>query len=77
MEVKIVSQGVGMTEAVLSAWLKQPGDSVAQGEAIAEIETDKATIELEAPVAGRMGQHLAAAGDVVEVGTTIVVIEAA
>ena len=77
MDVKIVSQGVGMTEAVLSAWLKQPGDPVAQGEAIAEIETDKATIELEAPVAGRMGQHLCNAGDIVEVGTTVVVIEAA
>ncbi len=75
MEVKIVAQGVGMTEAVLSKWLKQPGEAVAQGEAIAEIETDKTTIELEAPNAGRMGPHLVAEGDLAEVGTTIVVIE--
>ena len=75
MEIKIVSQGVGMTEAVITAWLKQPGDAVNQGDVIAEIETDKATVEIEAPVAGRLGPHLAAEGDVVEVGTTIVVIE--
>jgi multidrug efflux pump subunit AcrA (membrane-fusion protein) len=61
MEIKIVSQGVGMTEAVIAAWLKQPGDAVNQGDVIAEIETDKATVEIEAPVAGRLGPHLAEA----------------
>jgi pyruvate/2-oxoglutarate dehydrogenase complex dihydrolipoamide acyltransferase (E2) component len=77
MEVKIPSQGVGMTEAVIAKWLKQPGDPVAEGEAIAEMETDKTVVELLSPSAGRMGPHLAAEGDVVEVGKTVVVIEAA
>jgi pyruvate/2-oxoglutarate dehydrogenase complex dihydrolipoamide acyltransferase (E2) component len=77
MEVKIPSQGVGMTEAVIAKWLKQPGDQVAEGEIIAEMETDKTVVELLAPGAGTLGPHLAAEGDVVEVGKTIVVIEAA
>jgi len=77
MEVKIPGQGVGMTEAVIAKWLKQPGDPVAEGEAIAEMETDKTVVELLAPCAGRMGAHLAGEGDIVEVGKTVVVIEAA
>jgi dihydrolipoamide dehydrogenase len=75
IDVKIVSQGVGMTEAVLHTWLKQPGEAVSKGEPIVEIETDKTTVEIEAPADGRMGAHLVAEGDIVEVGTTIVVIE--
>jgi pyruvate/2-oxoglutarate dehydrogenase complex dihydrolipoamide acyltransferase (E2) component len=75
MDVKIPSQGVGMTEAVVTSWLKQAGDMVAEGEAIAEIETDKTTIELLAPCAGRLGPLLANPGDVVEVGVTIATVE--
>ena len=41
--------GVSMDEGTLARWLKQPGDAVTAGEAIAEIETDKAAVELEAP----------------------------
>lgn len=61
-----------MTEAVLNSWLKQPGDMVEEGDSIAEIETDKTTMELEAPCAGRLGPHLVSEGDVVEVGVTVV-----
>jgi pyruvate dehydrogenase E2 component (dihydrolipoamide acetyltransferase) len=63
---------MAMTEAVLSAWLKNPGDSVAVGEAIAEIETDKSSLDLESPSDGVLGRHLVSAGASVPVGQVIV-----
>ena len=57
-------------------WLKQPGDSVRKGEPIVEIETDKVTVEIEAPASGVLGGITARAGDVVPVGQTIAVIAA-
>jgi pyruvate dehydrogenase E2 component (dihydrolipoamide acetyltransferase) len=64
--------GVSMDEGVLSRWLKQPGDAVAAGDAIAEIETDKAAVELESPVDGVLGRHLVAEGATALVGQTLV-----
>jgi pyruvate dehydrogenase E2 component (dihydrolipoamide acetyltransferase) len=58
-------------------WLKRPGEHVRQGEPIVEIETDKVTVELEAPAAGVLQQVSAQPGDVVPVGTTIALIVAA
>ncbi|HTO13565.1 MAG TPA: 2-oxo acid dehydrogenase subunit E2 [Candidatus Binatia bacterium] len=58
-------------------WLKQPGDTVSKGEPIVEIETDKVTVEVEAPAAGVLRQVTAGEGDVVKVGTTIALIFAA
>src|SRR6266571_5857745 len=57
-------------------WLTQPGDSVRKGEPIVEIETDKVTVEVEAPASGVLGGVTARAGDVVPVGQTIAVIAA-
>src|SRR5579862_22135 len=63
---------MAMTEAVLNAWLKNPGDSVVSGEAIAEIETDKSSLDLESPSDGVLGRHLVPAGANVPVGQVIV-----
>jgi len=52
-------------------WLRRPGDTVAKGEPIVEIETDKVTVEIEAPAAGVLREVSAGEGDVVAVGTTI------
>ena len=71
-EITIPSIGIAMTEALLVKWLKEPGDDVTAGEAVAEIETDKATMELESPIAGRLGSHLAEPGAIVPVGTVVV-----
>jgi pyruvate dehydrogenase E2 component (dihydrolipoamide acetyltransferase) len=57
-------------------WLKAPGDTVTRGEPIAEIETDKVTVELEAPASGVLRDVSAGEGDVVPVGQTIAVIAA-
>ncbi|MCH8184276.1 MAG: hypothetical protein IID55_13945, partial [Proteobacteria bacterium] len=51
-----------MTEGTLAKWLKQAGDAVAPGDPIAEIETDKATMEVESIDEGVMGKHLVAEG---------------
>ena len=74
--VAIPSVGVAMEEALLVKWLKQPGDGVAANEPVAEIETDKASMELESPVAGLLGRHLFAEGAIVPVGTVIVEVVA-
>jgi pyruvate dehydrogenase E2 component (dihydrolipoamide acetyltransferase) len=51
-----------MTEGKLLRWLKSEGDAVEAGEAIAEVETDKATLEVEAPASGVLGKILTPAG---------------
>jgi pyruvate dehydrogenase E2 component (dihydrolipoyllysine-residue acetyltransferase) len=58
-------------------WLKRPGDTVSKGEPIVEIETDKVTVEVEAPAAGVLRDVTAQPGDVVPVGETIALIFAA
>jgi pyruvate dehydrogenase E2 component (dihydrolipoamide acetyltransferase) len=58
-------------------WLKSPGDAVQKGEPIVEIETDKVTVEIEAPASGVLRDVTAQQGDVVPVGRTIATIAAA
>ena len=58
-------------------WLKRPGDPVQKGEPVVEIETDKVTVELEAPASGVLRDVTAREGDVVPVGRTIAVVFAA
>src|SRR3954471_19775358 len=64
-----------MTEGKLSKWLKKEGDKVKAGQAIAEIETDKATMEVEAVDEGTLAKILVPAGtDGVKVNTVIAVL---
>ncbi len=56
---------------VLVSWLKHDGETVAKGEPLMEIETDKVTVEIEAPASGTLGGVLAKEGDVIPVGQTI------
>ena len=60
--------GDSITEGAIAAVLKQPGDAVAVDEVIAQIETDKVTIDVRAPVAGVVAEVLVAEGDAVVVG---------
>jgi TPP-dependent pyruvate/acetoin dehydrogenase alpha subunit len=69
--VIVPAVGVAMTEARLTAWLRRPGDLVRAGDPVAEIETDKATMELEAPRDGRLGPHRYAVDDVIPIGEPI------
>ena len=58
-------------------WIKAPGDTVRKGEPLVEIETDKVTVEIEAPASGVLTSVTAQEGDVVPVGQTIALIAAA
>src|ERR1700684_432480 len=71
-EVTIPALGMAMTEAVLIQWHKHPGDAVAAGDVLAEIETDKSTVELESPADGTLGRHLVSEGDAVPIGDAVV-----
>ncbi|MXY25227.1 MAG: 2-oxo acid dehydrogenase subunit E2 [Acidobacteria bacterium] len=72
VEVLMPEVAASMTSATLAAWLKQPGDSVKAGEPIAEVETDKTTVELEAPADGILDRIRVDAGtEGVEVGTLL------
>src|SRR5438046_700220 len=55
-------------------WRKAPGDTVTKGEPLMEIETDKATVEIEAPASGILANVMAQPGDVIPVGQTIALI---
>jgi pyruvate dehydrogenase E2 component (dihydrolipoamide acetyltransferase) len=73
MAVSIVMPALEMAQETgkLISWLKQEGDSIAKGEPIAEIETDKVVLEVEATADGVLAGVTASAGDVIPVGKTI------
>ncbi len=75
-EIKVPTLGESVTTATVAKWLKQPGDPVAADEAVAELETDKVSVEVSAPEAGVLGAHAVAEGDEVEVGAVLTTIEA-
>jgi pyruvate dehydrogenase E2 component (dihydrolipoamide acetyltransferase) len=68
--------GEGLTEADIVAWHVAPGDEVALNQVLAEVETEKAVVELPSPYAGTVVELLAAAGETVDVGSAIVAIDA-
>src|SRR5512135_2727428 len=68
--------GFDMQEGTLVRWVKTEGENVNKGEVLAEIETDKATVEVESNFSGVVARQLVSQGDVVPVGTPIAVIAA-
>lgn len=66
----------GESEATLLSWLVSPGDTVTAGQPYAEVETEKATVELEAEIDGTMACQLVKAGSAVQVGVPMGVISA-
>ena len=74
-EFKMPMLGEVMEEGLIVNWLKQEGDTVARGENILEVETDKATMEVESTTSGVLKQILVPAGKTVPINTTLAVIE--
>src|SRR5882672_3746939 len=70
-EIKVPSLGESVTEATVAKWLKRPGEAVAIDEPIAELETDKITLEVYAPTAGTLAEILAEEGANVPVGAVL------
>jgi pyruvate dehydrogenase E2 component (dihydrolipoamide acetyltransferase) len=77
IEVTMPQMGADMTEGTVVKWLKQVGDQVTRGEIIAEIETDKATVELEAFESGILKQIVIPEGETVPVGKSIAILGSA
>jgi 2-oxoglutarate dehydrogenase E2 component (dihydrolipoamide succinyltransferase) len=71
VELKVPSLGESITEVQIGTWFKQEGDEVAQDDALVEIETDKTTVELPAPVRGVITKILLQQGAMAEVGDVV------
>ncbi len=73
MAKDVIMPALGMAQetGILLQWLKAPGQTVTKGEPLMEIETDKATVEIEAPASGILSQVTAQPGDVIPVGQRI------
>ncbi|MBV2168671.1 MAG: 2-oxo acid dehydrogenase subunit E2 [Bdellovibrio sp.] len=76
-DVKLPELGEGVTEGELVKWLVKPGDSVKADQPIAEVLTDKATVEVPSPVAGVVKDLKFKSGDVVKVGATMITLDGA
>src|SRR5438105_1540443 len=73
-EFKLPDLGEGLTEGEIARWLVSEGQEIAEDEPLVEIQTDKTTVEIPSPAAGKVARILVAEGDVVPVGTVLVVI---
>ncbi|PBQ31934.1 dihydrolipoyllysine-residue succinyltransferase [Sphingobacteriaceae bacterium] len=74
VELKVPSPGESITEVIIARWVKQTGDVVEKDEVLAEIDSDKATLTLNAEEAGKI-ELMAGEGDTVKVGQVVVKID--
>jgi pyruvate dehydrogenase E2 component (dihydrolipoamide acetyltransferase) len=73
-EFKLPDLGEGLTEGEIARWLVAEGDDIAEDQPLVEVQTDKTTVEIPSPAAGPVTKILVAEGEVVPVGTVLVVI---
>jgi 2-oxoisovalerate dehydrogenase E2 component (dihydrolipoyl transacylase) len=74
-EFKLPDIGEGIAEAEIVAWHVKVGDIIAEDQQIADLMTDKATVEMESPVAGKVVELAGEVGDQVPIGSVLAVIE--
>jgi pyruvate dehydrogenase E2 component (dihydrolipoamide acetyltransferase) len=72
--VVMPKQGQSVESCIIVEWKKQPGDTIAEGDVLCEVETDKAVLEVPSPVAGTLLEQFFAAGDDVPVLTAIAAV---
>jgi len=73
-EFKLPDLGEGLTEGEIARWLVGEGQDVGEDDPLVEIQTDKTTVEIPSPAAGKVARILVPEGEVVPVGTVLVVI---
>ncbi|MFN2470583.1 MAG: dihydrolipoamide acetyltransferase family protein [Gaiellaceae bacterium] len=73
-EFKLPDLGEGLTEGEIARWLVSEGQKIAEDDPLVEIQTDKTSVEIPSPAAGTVSRIMVAEGDVVPVGTVLVVI---
>ncbi len=76
-EFRLPDIGEGIAEAEIVAWHVKVGDTVAEDQGVADMMTDKATVEMESPVAGTVVELAGAEGEMIPIGSTLLVIETA
>ena len=74
-EFKLPDIGEGIAEAEIVAWHVKVGDEVAEDQQIADLMTDKATVEMESPVAGKVLEVGGEVGDQIPIGSVLIVLE--
>ena len=74
-EFKLPDIGEGIAEAEIVAWHVKVGDTVGEDQQLADMMTDKATVEMESPVAGKVLEVAGEVGDMIAIGSVLVVIE--
>lgn len=74
-KVVLTKSGMGIDEGTIVRWLKAVGDPVQEGEVLVEVETAKATQEIEAPASGTLSRIIVEEGATVEVNSEIGEIE--
>ena len=70
-EIRVPTLGESVSEATIGKWFKKPGDAVKQDEPLVELETDKVTLEVNAPASGVLAEIVANDGDTVGVGALL------
>lgn len=76
-EFRLPDIGEGIAEAEIVAWHVKPGDTVREDQPVADLMTDKATVEMESPVSGFVREIAGDVGDMVAIGAPLMVIETA
>ena len=75
IDIHVPTLGESISDATIARWIKKAGEAVAADEPIVELETDKVTLEVPSPVAGRLDEIIAAEGEIVEVGALLARVE--
>ena len=75
VEVLLPQWGMGMSEGTVTAWKIEVGDKVAEGDVLAEVETEKVTQELESPASGTITEILVEESQEAKVRTVLAIIE--
>ncbi len=75
-EIRVPTLGESVSEATIGKWFKKPGDAVKADEPLVELETDKVTLEVNAPAAGVLGEIVAKEGETVGVSALLGMIQA-
>ena len=73
-EIRVPTLGESVTEATVATWFKKPGDAVAADEMLCELETDKVTVEVPSPAAGKLAEIVAREGETVGVDALLAVL---
>ena len=75
-EIRVPALGESVTEATVATWFKKPGEVVSIDEMICELETDKVTVEVPAPISGTLSEIIANEGETVAVDALLAVLNA-